>query len=310
MSSAGVTVIIPAFNGERWVAEAIDSALAQTVPPLEVIVVDDGSTDATAAVLAGYGGRIRAITQPNQGVAAARNTGLRAARGGTIAFLDADDAWHPRKLELQLRILSEQPRLGLLGTRIFNWPAATLPATADNSHPPVTGLSREQLVVKNYLVASSVVLRRDVAREVGDFDTRLNGAEDHDYWLRAAEVCAVANLDVPLTGYRSVAGSLSRRPGAMEADMRWILSKLDARDAWRGDRLLRRRAYSYLHFSAAHLYGASGRHAAAAARVLQSLAWYPLPFGAAEAGVPLARPKRLAVLLLRLLGVMSPDPGC
>src|SRR5436305_4940478 len=109
-----VSVIIPAYNYARYIAEAIDGALAQTHAPLEVIVVDDESTDDTPRVLAGYGDRIRTIRQPNGGAAAARNTGMAAARGEYVAFLDADDVWLPRKLELQLQRFEADPDLGLV----------------------------------------------------------------------------------------------------------------------------------------------------------------------------------------------------
>ena len=140
--SETVTVIIPVFNGEAWVRQAIDSARGQTVPPLEVIVVDDGSTDGTPAILAEYGTKIRAIRTTNEGVAAARNTGLRMAQGEFIAFLDADDVWHPRKLERQLRAMTASPRVGLVGTQVFSWPAQTMPAI-DGLVRVVSGESRD-----------------------------------------------------------------------------------------------------------------------------------------------------------------------
>src|SRR5437763_447547 len=108
-----VSVIIPAYNFARYVPEAIDSVLAQTYAPFEVIVVDDGSTDDTPKVLAAYGNRIRAIRQVNQGVAAARNTGLAAAGGEYVAFIDSDDTWEPRKLQLQMDRFDADPDLGL-----------------------------------------------------------------------------------------------------------------------------------------------------------------------------------------------------
>ncbi|HEX3110532.1 MAG TPA: glycosyltransferase family A protein, partial [Thermoanaerobaculia bacterium] len=102
-----VSVVIPSYNYARYLGEAIDSALGQTLPPLEVIVVDDGSTDDTPAVLAAYGDRIRVLRQKNAGVAVARNSGIAAARGECVAFLDADDVWLPRKLELQIPLFTD-----------------------------------------------------------------------------------------------------------------------------------------------------------------------------------------------------------
>lgn len=304
--ASSVSVVIPAFNSGQWIEQAIDSVLSQSVPPMEILVVDDGSTDDTVARVARYGERVTCVSQPNRGVAAARNRGLRKARGEMIALLDADDVWHPRKLEGQISVLHANPRIGLLGTRIFQWPGV-LPEVDCSRVASVADVAREHLAVKNQFVTSSVVLRRQLVERVGEFDVQLHGPEDHDYWLRAAEVSDTANLDLPLTGYRSVAGSLSKNALAMERGMRQILSKLDTRDAWKGSRFLRRRAYSYFHFSCAYMHGAAGNQRAAVLRMLRSFAWYPLPYRRSEEDVMLARPRRLAVLILRLLRLMPLD---
>ena len=110
----GVSVVIPTHNHAGYIRQAIDSALAQTSAPLEVIVVDDGSTDETPRILADYGGRIRAIRQSNAGVSVARNTGIAAAAGDLIALLDSDDSWAPTKLERQIARLSADPGVGLV----------------------------------------------------------------------------------------------------------------------------------------------------------------------------------------------------
>ncbi|MDZ4754980.1 MAG: glycosyltransferase [Phycisphaerae bacterium] len=306
-----VSVVIPAFNAAPWIREAIDSALAQTMVPLEVIVVDDGSTDETATLLATYGTRIRIVTQTNKGVAAARNAGIDAFCGDWIAFLDADDVWDRRKLELQLQALQTDLSIGLLGTATFAWPESQPSAPSRGVHEmaPLACITRDALAVKNYLTTSSTLVRHDVVKSVGAFDTALCGPEDHDYWLRCADVTRVAVLRVPLTGYRSVSGSLSRRAPAMEAGMRRILHKLDACDFWRGQRLLRRHAYSYVSYSCAHLHGTGGHQLLAIRWLLASVLWYPFPYTRTEANVPFARARRLAVLLLRLLGLRRPDPG-
>ncbi len=115
-----VSVIIPAYNASATVCTAVDSALGQTFTNHEVIVVDDGSTDATRSRLDGYGSRIRYVYQQNQERSAARNNGIRHARGDLLAFLDADDYWAPHKLEKQVTLLDAHPDLGL----VFSWAAA------------------------------------------------------------------------------------------------------------------------------------------------------------------------------------------
>src|SRR3954451_14848952 len=113
MPSAAISVIIPSYNSARWISEAVDSVLAQTLVPQQIIVVDDGSRDDTRSRVRRYGPPVEYIYQPNQGVSAARNTGMQAATGEFVAFLDADDVWHPRKAEFQLRVFSERPDVAL-----------------------------------------------------------------------------------------------------------------------------------------------------------------------------------------------------
>jgi hypothetical protein len=140
-----------------------------------------------------------------------------------------------------------------------------------------------------------------VVDRVGSFDPQMQGPEDHDFWLRAAEVAAVANLQVPLTGYRSVQGSLSKRAATMQTGMRRILQKVDERRVWQGSWLLRRKAYSYFNYSCAYIYGAAGSHAAALGNMLKSFAWYPFPYRRNEVRMALARPKIMLTNLWRML---------
>ncbi len=111
MNSPLISCIVPVFNGERYLREALDSIFAQTYRPLEILVADDGSTDRTPYIAAAFGNRLRYLRQDNQGPAAARNLGIRAATGEFIAFLDADDVWHPEKLERQMARFQVRPEL-------------------------------------------------------------------------------------------------------------------------------------------------------------------------------------------------------
>src|SRR5262249_17267514 len=121
MEQSLVSCIVPVFNGERYLGETLDSILAQTYRPREIIVVDDGSTDGTAAVVAAYGKRVTSVWQANAGEMAARNRGLTRARGEFIAFLDADDLWHPEKLARQIARFQERPEIDLSFTRFQNF---------------------------------------------------------------------------------------------------------------------------------------------------------------------------------------------
>jgi glycosyltransferase involved in cell wall biosynthesis len=299
MNQVPVSIVIPSFNSASLVTQAVDSVLGQSAPPVEVIVVDDGSRDDTQQRLAAYGDRIVSLFQENQGVAAARNHGLRRARADFVAFLDADDVWHPRKLEWQVEVLRQHPEVGLLGTGVFDWPAAAFPEVGDVTDTRLDVLSWRRLAVKNYFTTSSVLVRRSLLDRVGEFDRQLHGPEDYDLWLRLAQITTVANLCVPLTGYRNVAGSLGKQAITMQAGLERILHKLDEGQAWKGDTLLRRKAYSYLHYSCAYLHGAGGNPQAALRNLLRSFAWYPLPYRRAEVRMALARGKLLFTLLRR-----------
>ncbi|MFM7270650.1 MAG: glycosyltransferase [Actinomycetes bacterium] len=210
-----LSVIIPAYNAEAYLRETVDSALAQTHPDLEVIVVDDGSTDGTRAILDAYGDRIVAVTQPNGGPAAARNHGLRLATGEYIGLLDADDLWAPTRAERCLALLEADP--GLTGVLTDSWRFADDPAAATeciyrDRRGGVFPARDEQLAASargNFLTAS-VFVRREVVFALGGFDPAIFGAEDYDLWCRILLAGgAFALIEEPLSWYRVVEGSVS-----------------------------------------------------------------------------------------------------
>jgi acetyltransferase-like isoleucine patch superfamily enzyme/GT2 family glycosyltransferase len=296
-----VSVIIPTYNSADLVVEGLRSILAQSYSAAEVIIVDDGSTDDTRERVAALEPAVRYVRQTNQGVAAARNRGLLEATGDVVAFLDADDVWHKRKLELQLRCLQDEPGLGLLGTLTVDWPREPFPSVDGAGAVRARGIRFDELVVRNTIVTSSVVVRREVLNKVGEFDTALHGPEDFDLWLRVARVAGVANLPMALTGYRNVAGSLGKQAAGMESGGRLILSKLEADGALRGRPLLRRKAKSYLFFSCAYLHTVAGNQAGALRLMSRSLSTYPLPYRRAEVRMPLARARLLLRTALRCM---------
>jgi glycosyltransferase involved in cell wall biosynthesis len=119
MLNTRISVVIPTYNSAAYLPAAIDSAFNQTLPPFEIVVIDDGSIDNTVEVLKPYEVRIRYIFQENKGPAAARNRGIAEANGDLIAFLDSDDVWLPEKLELQVPVLTENPKIGLVHSDFF-----------------------------------------------------------------------------------------------------------------------------------------------------------------------------------------------
>jgi glycosyltransferase involved in cell wall biosynthesis len=294
-----VSVVIPTYNYGHCVAEAIESALGQTYPTVEVIVVDDGSTDDTAARVAAFGQRIRSIRQTNQGLSAARNTGIIAARGAVIALLDADDAFHPRKLELQMGYLAAHPDTGLLGTAAFSapdraWPP--LPIAPLDAQPIIQG----EFVIKSRFAPSSAVIPKRCFDVVGLFDTSLRSVEDRDMWIRLAARFPAAVLPAALTWYRLQPGSMSTNAARMEQFERVVLEKAFASIELRGRRVLRRKAFGLAAYSAAFMYYDSNKPWVALRRMATSFLWWPGVFPVPDVRMPLAR-IRLTVAILRRL---------
>jgi len=236
-----VSVVIPAYNCAAFVSEAVESALGQTLAPADVIVVDDGSTDGTAAVLQRFGGRIRVVSQPNRGLPAARNAGAAVATGTWIAFLDADDTWLPEKLAHQQAVAGDA---ALVYTDRFNvGDRGTLPAVQGHRLELYEGdIFLPLLLLGNHLTASSVVVRADVFRAVGGFAEHLRAAEDWDLWVRIAEAHAVAACHEPLVRYRYHGTQMSGDPRRMRDARRQVVERaLASPRGLRLDRWTRRR---------------------------------------------------------------------
>ncbi|MFW6059578.1 MAG: glycosyltransferase family 2 protein [Phycisphaeraceae bacterium] len=185
MTEASVSFIIAVYNGERYIAEAIDSILAQTVPPLEVIVVDDGSTDGTAEIVRGYDAPVRYVHQHNAGQSAARNHGVRLSRGEYIAFLDADDLVHPKKLERQLAAFAEEPALAMCDAFAVNFWSEDVPAH-ERGRDAAQAITHPERPYPNHI--STWLIRRAAFDAVGEFEEGRMFGEDsawHDRFQAA-----------------------------------------------------------------------------------------------------------------------------
>ena len=217
-----VSVIIPIYQRAHLVSQTIESVLAQTYTDYEIIVVNDGSTDNTKEVLACFGNKITTIHQENKGVSAARNTGINAAKGLYIAFLDSDDLWQPNKLEKQLAFFESNPKIGLVYSDAFFFnEKGVLPDKWTSVYPPPPVWQFLALFGRNFILTSTVVVRRECLDEVGLFDETLKSCEDYDLWLRIIEKFPIYFLNEPLGYYRQSANSLdSNREQMLATNLR------------------------------------------------------------------------------------------
>jgi glycosyltransferase involved in cell wall biosynthesis len=270
-----ITAVIPAFNAERFVAEAIESVLGQTHPEVECIVVDDGSTDRTAQVAERYGERVRLVRQRNMGVSAARNEGAATGSGSFVAFLDADDRWHAEKLERQLATLRDATARTMTVCALRVVDEAGSPRGELTWNCP-DGLLRALIMFDGghtISCSSTALIPTSLFETVGGFDSSLSMSADLDLLVRMARRAQVAIVNEPLVDYRVHAANMSRDVELMEHDMLLIFERL-----FHGEGALpwppreRRRAYANLHRMLAGSYLKLGRpagflrHAASSAR--------------------------------------------
>jgi glycosyltransferase involved in cell wall biosynthesis len=267
---ATVSVIIPTYNHAAFLPEALENVFAQTCSPLEIIVVDDGSTDETAEVLRAYEGRIRVLSQANRGVAAARNAAAAVASGELLALLDADDAWLSTKLERQVARLDSEPEIGLVhcGVAEVDGRGRQFRARLDGMEGWV---ATEMLFFRRGVIlggGSAAVIRRAAFLEVGGFDEALSTSADWDLYYRLARRYPVGFVREVLVRYRVHGGNMHRNVHAMARDMLAAYGKAFGERDPELQRL-RRRAYGRLHamlagsFFRAGEYRRFARHAAA-----------------------------------------------
>ena len=260
MTDPEVSVVIPTFNRATFVVDAARSALAQTHAPLEIIVVDDGSTDDTLERLEQLEGRVTVLTQRNQGVAAARNAGTRIARGALVAFLDSDDLWLPHKLERQVeRYLVAPTRIGLVhcGLALVDGDLRPLEEQLEG----LEGRAADRMLLGQgaalHASGSTMVLSAAALERVGGFDERLPPSEDWDMTFRVASELDLAFVAEPLVRYRQHGGNAHRVIPRVERAMMLAFDKAFTDPPPERERL-RRRAYANLHATLAGSYWQAG----------------------------------------------------
>jgi glycosyltransferase involved in cell wall biosynthesis len=275
-----ISVVVTAYNQELFVRAAVESALAQTYEPIEVIVVNDGSTDGTVRALDGLRDRIRLINKENAGVAEARNTGVDAARGGLVAGLDGDDVWLPTKLARQVASYESDETVGLVHCGIAvvdQWlrPIEERVVGVDGKH-----VAERMLVGQDgalHPIGSTLLVERALLREIEPYDPRLPPSEDWDMAYRLSRRSAVGFVPEPLVLYRQHATNAHRDVTRVERGMTIAFEKAFD-DPDEAIQRLRRPAYGWLHVMLAGSAWEAGdrrrllRHAMAAVRIQPAVA--------------------------------------
>ena len=289
MAAPAVSVIIPTRNRYDLLVPTLASALAQRDVPIEVIVVDDASEDDTAAFLDGVGdGRLRVVRHScRQGVAATRNSGLAAARGRWVAFLDDDDLWSPTKLGRQLDALRGRPGCGwCTGGAVLI--GDTLEVIGAQPPPPATEDLFRVLLASNAVPggASGVLADRQLVLDAGGFDARFSLLADWDLWIRLAQRSMLASVPAPLHAYRLHAESMSCQVGTVEEELAAMEAKYDGERRAEGV-LFQRGAFE---FWLADRRQRSNRRGAAAVGYLRSAGYTGPVNAAAHAVIAMAWP--------------------
>lgn len=228
-----VSVIVPAHQCQATLGAALSGALTQTYPHVEIIVCDDGSTDATGAIANAYGRLVRVVRQPNGGVSSARNTAIRASSGDLLALLDADDLWFPPYLEAAVRVLAQIPRSrGVVSCNSFYLtPYGTNPRrTVLGRGYPIAADEQRMRILEGNFVSIPTVFPRALWDELGGFDESMRALEDYDFWARAIFAGWRVHFQMePHSMYRRSAGSLSADLRMMEEYERRLLRTLARR---------------------------------------------------------------------------------
>lgn len=277
---ASVDVIIPAYNTAKYLAAALDSVMAQTFDDWRILLVDDGSTDNTAEVVAPYldrlGPKIKYIRQENRGLPAARNTAIRASDAELLALLDADDVWLPNRLADSVAAMAQRPQAGLAYGLVTLIDSEGKTGTTFAGNPKfVEGNIAPQIYMRKVeLPCPTITFRRSAVDEAGMFDETMRATEDRDLWLRIALKYEVAFVPKVLAYYRISSSSMSADPQRMlQAQLRFIRKHYGAKGCgWSARQVAFARAYK----QRAEAFSRQHRHRAAFLSSLPALALCPL----------------------------------
>lgn len=276
-----ISIIIPIFNGDKFLEKTINSALNQDYPDIEILLINDGSSDKSQEIINKYvsrfPNRIRSFYQKNSGVCAARNNGIKEAKGSYIAFLDQDDIWHSQKLSMQIKILEHNAKIGLVicnfyiinedDVRVGDARQASIKINDENV--------RELLFVNNVLgPPSCALIRKECFGKAGLFDKTLSsGPEDRDMWLRICNYYSIYFLNEGLCGFRFHANNAHRNISRMKLNQKKFIIKHKRSY----NILLVCKAFAYVYLDAAREYYDKGLRLNTIFHSLCAIFFHPLP---------------------------------
>jgi glycosyltransferase involved in cell wall biosynthesis len=305
---ATVSIIIPAYNYAHYLAEAIDSALAQTYPDIEVIVVDDGSTDDTAEVCKTFGDQIRYHYKKNAGLSAARNTGIELAKGKYALFLDADDILLPSMVERCMEVFdSDSSDIGVAAcTRVLIDENGKVVEERPREKAVAEMITARDLLLMNRITVACALVRVAVFDSVGRFDEALTSSEDRDMWIRIASTFKLTRIPDELVRYRVHSSNMSRNTDRMSQNMARVLEK--ARRAGvesSASSLFWHSVFAFKDYQVSWMAHAEGRSLTAIGLILRSILRYPIYWEPAKLDSPLFF--RVRSLRRFIFGLMKRD---
>jgi len=274
-----VSVIIPAYNSEKYIQETIKSVLNQTYHDIEIIVCDDGSTDKTRDLVAQFGDKVKYIYQTNSGCPVARNTAISLSRGQYIAFVDHDDLWLPDKLERQINAFELDKEIGLIYSDSYILHNNTLQVKRYSElEKQFRGNTLHYLFMSNFIPILTVVVKKEVLNKVGLFDPRYLFAEDYDILLRVAEHYKIDYIEDPLAKYRIHKNGLHHmREYSLPEDI-MLLKEVIQRCPWLKSVLGKKvnKRFADLHTQLGWIYFFKGETLRARKEFISSIKKYPL----------------------------------
>ncbi len=241
------SVVIPVFNGERFLRQTLESVLSQTCPGVEIIAVDDGSTDESVSLLEAVGDRVQVVSQANTGVGGARNAGIDRARGEFVAFLDQDDWWQPEKLRLQSEVFERNPEVVLVHTEVSYYDTErdefVGPLNKKARREEVVGDCRDRLLMENWICNSSVAVRKSALDVTGGCDHQIRGntVQDYDLWIRLSRLGAFGFVPSRETVFRLHSDQGHRERSLLLEEELKVLLQHRSEQEWRSKKEWRER---------------------------------------------------------------------